>query len=271
VVLLPLKALIAAKSRLAHPDRATLALAMALDTADVAAALGPDVVARVVVVTSDPTARAVLTSRPAPSAPPPAAAGTPLPAAPLPAPHLPGRDRSGPDRSGPDRSGRDLPTSRGAGRAAPVVVLPERPDRGLNQALRHAARAATRRWPGLGVVALSADLAALRPAELRAALEAAPSTGRALVADADGTGTVLLCAAPGSTLRPLFGAGSRASHVDSGALDLTDRLGAAVPGLRRDVDTLADLAAARLLGVGPATAAVLAGRHPRPLDAGRRG
>jgi 2-phospho-L-lactate guanylyltransferase len=101
-------------------------------------------------------------------------------------------------------------------------------------------------------------LAALRPEELRAALLVAPPGGRAVLADTAGTGTVLLCAGPGIPLQPLFGEGSHELHVRSGAVDLTGRLAAAVPGLRRDVDTVADLAAARLLGVGPATNAVLA-------------
>lgn len=213
IVVLPLKRLGAAKSRLEHPDRAALALAMATDTAAAAAAAGPDLVAGVLLVTNDPAASAAIT---------------------------------GDGLAHPD----DRPT--------PVVAIPDLPDRGLNPALRHGARAVARRWPGHGVAALSADLAALRPGELRAALLAAPAAGRAVLADAAGTGTVLLCAAPGSPLLPHFGVGSHARHVRSGAFDLTGPLAAAVPGLRRDVDTVADLAAARLLGVGPATRAVLA-------------
>jgi 2-phospho-L-lactate guanylyltransferase len=55
-------------------------------------------------------------------------------------------------------------------------------------------------------------------------------------------------------LRPRFGAGSLAAHRDDGAtvLDLD------VPGLRRDVDTVADLAAAARIGCGPRTRALLA-------------
>ncbi|WP_045879228.1 2-phospho-L-lactate guanylyltransferase [Pseudofrankia sp. DC12] len=211
-MVLPLKRLGAAKSRLEHPDRAALALAMATDTAAAAAAAGPDLVAGVLLVTNDPAASAAIAS-------------------------------------GGLAESDDGP--------AAVVAVPDLPDRGLNPALRHGARVAARRWPGHGVAALSADLAALRPGELRAALLAAPSAGRAVLADAAGTGTVLLCAAPGGPLLPYFGVDSHARHVRSGALDLTEPLAAAVPGLRRDVDTVADLAAARLLGVGPATRAVL--------------
>lgn len=212
-MVLPLKRLGAAKSRLEHPDRAALALAMATDTAMAAAAAGPDLVAGVLLVTNEPAASAAIAS------------GGLVP---------------------PD------------GGSAPVVAVPDLPDRGLNPALRHGARVVARRWPEHGVAALSGDLAALRPGELRAALLAAPPTGRAVLADAAGTGTVLLCAAPGSPLLPYFGTDSHGRHVRSGAFDLTGPLGAEVAGLRRDVDTVADLAAARLLGVGAATAAVLA-------------
>lgn len=136
-------------------------------------------------------------------------------------------------------------------------VVADEPARGLNPALVHGAELAGRRRAGTGVAALAADLPALRPGELTRALAAAAETGRALVADAAGEGTVLLAAAPGCTLDPHFGPASRTAHVEAGAVDLTDRLGDEVPGLRRDVDTLADLDAAAALGVGPATRALL--------------
>jgi 2-phospho-L-lactate guanylyltransferase len=128
---------------------------------------------------------------------------------------------------------------------------------GLNPALRYAATVARCRWPGLGVAALSADLAALRPAELRLALRRAPAPGRSMVSDAAGTGTVLLTASQGLDLAPSFGPDSQRAHLASGAVDLTAPLGDDVRGLRRDVDTVDDLAAADQLGVGPATRAVL--------------
>jgi 2-phospho-L-lactate guanylyltransferase len=54
---------------------------------------------------------------------------------------------------------------------------------------------------------------------------------------------------------PAFEGGSFAKHRAGGAVDLT---GLADAGMRRDVDTVADLAAAVQLGVGAATAAALA-------------
>lgn len=88
---------------------------------------------------------------------------------------------------------------------------------------------------------LPADLPALWTEELSQALEMA--TQRSFVPDAEGTGTVLL-AAPFGDLDPHFGTDSAAAHELSGAV----RLECDWPGLRRDVDTAADLAAVRALG-----------------------
>jgi len=46
-------------------------------------------------------------------------------------------------------------------------VVPDLPAAGLNEALLHGATVAAAEFPGNGVVALSADLPALRPAEHR--------------------------------------------------------------------------------------------------------
>ncbi|MBT8225045.1 MAG: 2-phospho-L-lactate guanylyltransferase, partial [Dactylosporangium sp.] len=73
--------------------------------------------------------------------------------------------------------------------------------------------------------------------------------------DAAGTGTVLLTAPSPAVLAPAFGGGSAGTHEASGAR----RLDGAWPGLRRDVDTAADLAVAVDLGTGPRTCALLAG------------
>ncbi|MFF5052355.1 2-phospho-L-lactate guanylyltransferase [Micromonospora sp. NPDC000663] len=137
-------------------------------------------------------------------------------------------------------------------RAAGARVMPDEPDAGLNAAFRHGATAGPAGW----VAGLTADLPALRPAELAAALlaaQAAPDGVRRFVPDAPGDGTVLLAAPPGVALDPRFGVGSAAAHAASGALPLTGDW----PSLRRDVDTAADLAAAARLGLGPGTAALL--------------
>jgi 2-phospho-L-lactate/phosphoenolpyruvate guanylyltransferase len=230
-VLLPVKVLARAKSRLAvlaGDRRRDLALALAADT--VAAVTACPAVARVVVVTSDPVAGPLLSALGAvivPDEPADLAAA------------LTGLDAARLDTAG----------------------LQE----GLNAALRHGAAEAARRWPGGGLAALTADLPALRPAELAAALRAVSASGgtgsggtgshgrAAFVPDAAGVGTTLYAVPPGGEFRPLFGGASRARHAASGAAELHfDDMA----GLRRDVDTPDDLRTALALGAGPRTTAL---------------
>lgn len=100
---------------------------------------------------------------------------------------------------------------------------------------------------------LQGDLPALKPAELAEAIEAARAHPRSFVADQQRTGTAALFSF-GVALDPRFGAGSAQRHRQSGAVELTG----AWPGLRSDIDTPEDLAAARALGIGPATAQAIA-------------
>lgn len=125
---------------------------------------------------------------------------------------------------------------------------------GLNAGLLEAAEHATRRWPGEPIAAVVADLPALRPAELDAALRSADALGGSggFVRDHDGTGTTLLASGPDAAFRPAFGAGSAARHAA-----LVPEI-AAGPGLRQDVDTPDDLRRAAELGVGVATSRLIA-------------
>lgn len=192
-VVLPVKELAVAKSRLGPPGpaRSALALAMARDVASAAASC--PVVSGVLLVTDDP-------------------------------------------------------------RAADAVpadwVEPDVPRAGLSAAVAYGAAAAAARRPHQGVVVLASDLPALEPQALQAVLEAL-AAGRGVVADWAGVGTAVLAASPGAPLAPAYEGGSFAAHRASGAADLT---ALADEGVRRDVDTLADLAAVIALGVGPATA-----------------
>ncbi|MFJ6213155.1 2-phospho-L-lactate guanylyltransferase [Streptomyces sp. NPDC092296] len=161
----------------------------------------------------------------------------------------------------------DDPQAGAALRAAGALVVPDEPALGLNPALRHGMARARVLAPAAPVAALSADLPALRAAELARVLARVPVGGRAFLADAPGTGTTLLAAAPGVAPAPAFGGGSRRRHLASGAREITlpD-----VPSVRRDVDTGEDLAQALALGVGPRTAAVAgalrpSGRGGRPV------
>jgi len=121
----------------------------------------------------------------------------------------------------------------------------------LNNAIVVAERVLTESFSN--IVVLQGDLPALQSQELAEAIAAARHHRRSFVADRLAKGTSALCAF-GAALKPQFGPDSSARHRRSGAIELTG----AWPGLRCDVDTPADLAAARRLGVGPATSRALA-------------
>jgi 2-phospho-L-lactate guanylyltransferase len=105
---------------------------------------------------------------------------------------------------------------------------------------------------GGAVGVLLGDVPALQPAELADALELAAGHPLSFVPDAEGTGSVLIAALSAGDHSPRFGEGSRAAHVAAGYVELSVSVES---GLRRDVDTAAQLAA---LGgrVGPRTAAL---------------
>jgi 2-phospho-L-lactate/phosphoenolpyruvate guanylyltransferase len=220
-VLLPVKVLARAKSRLAvlaGDRRGDLALALASDTA--AAVLACPEVTQVMVITSDLVAGPRL-----------AALGAVV------VPDEPADRRGDSDRATHGDLGLGVQD-------------------GLNAALRYGAAVAAARWPGTGLAALAADLPALRPDELAIALRAAAAVaGPAFVPDAAGVGTTLYAVPRGGEFRPLFGGASRARHASSGAVELdTGRLGPGrLAGLRRDVDTPDDLRTALGLGAGPRT------------------
>jgi 2-phospho-L-lactate guanylyltransferase len=136
-------------------------------------------------------------------------------------------------------------------RALGVQVVPDATTDDLNESLVQAAAEALRRWPGLGLAALCADLPALDDEDLSSALEVATRHRAAFVADAAGDGTTMVAAASREDFTPRFGRGSRAAHAAAGAHEIVE---VDVPTLRRDVDTPADLAAALELGVGVRTA-----------------
>lgn len=114
-------------------------------------------------------------------------------------------------------------------------VMPEEAGDGLNGAISRAL--ATIGGPA---AVLLADLPALRPEELGAAL-----LDNILVPDADGTGTTLITGRV-----PAFGAGSRAAHLALGYRELELP---ATSGLRLDVDSPEALAAIPPSRLGPRT------------------
>jgi 2-phospho-L-lactate/phosphoenolpyruvate guanylyltransferase len=146
-----------------------------------------------------------------------------------------------------------------------VQVIPDEPAAGLNPALRYGEAVLRTADPTTTVGVLQADLPALRPDELdRAVAHGLATGGRTFCTDRTGTGTTLLLAAPGQPLEPRFGVGSAAAHRATGARALSGFW----PGLRCDVDTAADLAVARGLGLGRFTRAALhrSGSMPFPPD-----
>lgn len=136
---------------------------------------------------------------------------------------------------------------------AGCAVLPDGVTGDLNGTLVQAAHECARRWPGSGLVALCADLPALRPDDLAAALAEVPTAGAAYVGDATGSGTTMYAARSLPDFRPQFGIDSAARHRRDGALPIE----AALPSLRQDVDEAADLGRAMTLGVGEHTAAAI--------------
>jgi 2-phospho-L-lactate guanylyltransferase len=231
-----------AKRRLApavgQPQRATLVLAMLEDT--LTAVIGAPGIASVTVVTPDSDVATtahrcgarVLAERKA--SPPPGKA-----------------DGDGPDffRSAP-ANGDSAQPGQGTVRLAPAD-----PATGLNAALSWAADQVRAGHERAGVLALQADLPALRTADITELLTQTPPGRRYLIADHYGTGTAaLLQRDPAARLNPRFGPDSAQAHLASGAIWLDGPW----PGLRLDVDTAADLDQAVRQGVGTATRRALA-------------
>lgn len=127
----------------------------------------------------------------------------------------------------------------------------------LNAAIALGVAAARGACPHAHLAVMTGDLPALRPSDIEAAFGLAAQHSRSLVADVHGAGTTTLFAQSGVSVVPRFGRDSCAAHTADGHVVLAV---AAESSLRRDVDTVADLEAARALGVGPRTQAVLMDR-----------
>ena len=239
VCVVPVKGSAGAKSRLGQlpesfPARGDLAEAFALDT--VAALLAAPSVEQVLVVTADPAAAAPLAALGARIVPEPPYTVPPytVPAAISGAPGAP---------VAPAVPAASDASSAGAGRDP------------LNAAIAEGIRVAHELWPLSHVGVLTGDLPALTVADVERTLGSAAGHDRAMVADEEGIGTTTLLARAGLAVTPLFGPGSRAAHEAAGhrPLDLP-----ASATIRRDVDTVADLAEVLRRGVGVHTSALIA-------------
>jgi 2-phospho-L-lactate guanylyltransferase len=136
-----------------------------------------------------------------------------------------------------------------------VLAIPDGQSGSLNASLTQGAAELVRLRPGLRPVALCADLPALLPRDLSAALAITSNdTAPTFVTDAVGSGTTMYTAPSLSLFDPHFGPRSRELHLAHGATEVTlDD----IASLRRDVDTPEDLRAAVDLGVGSRTAFVV--------------
>ena len=135
----------------------------------------------------------------------------------------------------------DPAAAHAARRAGADSFSPQLPRPGLNRDLTAFART-THRRPVAGRPARRPA----RPHDSRTDRRAhrMPPSPTAFARDQQGSGTTLLYSRRADALRPAFGNRSAHRHHTAGAHPLT-HVG---PGLRRDVDTLTDLLAARTLG-----------------------
>lgn len=160
----------------------------------------------------------------------------------------------------------DEPVAGAAAGLPRVGVLPEPPaqvgDSGwvaLDRAVSAGVDRARAEAPGTPVAVLLGDLPGLDPSELTTALTAA-GDDRAVVPDAEGTGTTLLTVGAGE-FTSRFGSGSAQAHERIGYR----RLELDLPTLRQDVDLPVDLARLVRVGVGGRTQALLERLAPLPL------
>jgi 2-phospho-L-lactate guanylyltransferase len=130
-----------------------------------------------------------------------------------------------------------------------VTVLTDRPllsNDGLNLAVEQGRRWALAHRPSAPVVVVPADLPALTPEIVNATLSLLSTASTAFVPDAHAQGTTFVWAETPTSLTSAYGARSALRHSRTGL--------ASMPGVdpraRWDVDTAADLAEARHLGVG---------------------
>jgi len=142
-------------------------------------------------------------------------------------------------------------------RAPRTTMLEDRPlmvRDGQSRAVAAGAAWARVRRPDDPVVVLAADLPCLTGKVLEDVLIRGGGTTRAYVADTEGEGTTMLLAPSPRDIDPGFGARSARAHASMGYRSVR----APDPRARRDVDTVQHLGAARMLGLGPETASVLA-------------
>ncbi|WP_156761243.1 2-phospho-L-lactate guanylyltransferase [Microbacterium karelineae] len=126
------------------------------------------------------------------------------------------------------------------------------PDPGMG--LNGAVRAGLEQAQNDARAAMLGDLPALTSRDLDRALLAATAEDRAVVADAENAGSVLVTWRTPATYEPHFGSDSARRHADAGHVLLDIPTTSTV---RRDVDTADQMRDAHALGLGPRTSALL--------------
>jgi 2-phospho-L-lactate/phosphoenolpyruvate guanylyltransferase len=136
----------------------------------------------------------------------------------------------------------DEPRAASDASAAGAEVVPD-PGEGGHSGAALAGIAHAERLGAECVVLLPGDCPLLEPRELDRLLTGVPATYVAIVTDRHGTGTNALVLAPPRAIRPAFGEGSRARHVeaarDAGVPFAVEELAS----LALDLDTPADVVA----------------------------
>jgi 2-phospho-L-lactate guanylyltransferase len=147
-----------------------------------------------------------------------------------------------------------------------ITVLEEAPQTSsdpLNDAVRLGRGWAEVHRAADGLLVVPSDLPAMTSQALQSAVDQLVGFDRAFVPDLVGEGTTLLFARRPGTMRPQYGRRSAFLHRADHYAAVT----AVDPAVRRDVDTLRDLAEARRLGVGAHTGSALG---PLPRTGHRR-
>lgn len=141
-----------------------------------------------------------------------------------------------------------------------VITQVDEDRSGLNGSIEVGAKLARELLPQAHLAVLPADLPGLRAEELTRALSIAADHDLAFIADATGAGTTLLTATAGTTLRPAYGASSRARHTLIGCLEIGRDND--LESLRDDVDDLEALQRVIAADGAHATRRALAGLRP---------
>ncbi|MFG1420742.1 2-phospho-L-lactate guanylyltransferase [Roseixanthobacter liquoris] len=134
------------------------------------------------------------------------------------------------------------PDAMALARAFCAHVLPDAVENGTNAAVRAGMAALDRAGKG-GVIVVPGDVPGMTRAELDAVVDALESTSVVLVPATRDGGTNLLAACPPALMAPSFGPSSFARHLESARTAGRDPRVLHLPGLGRDIDVSADLAA----------------------------